>query len=144
MVLRLPPPYAVIIVADLQERILEDIELQPRIWWRSVNDIFLIWEHGEEYLKQFIQTLNAFQSTIKFTAESSKEEISFSEVNVILRNRQLKTDLHIKPTDTQFLDSTSCHPYHCKKSLPYSQALRYNRICSDNKKFDKLWYDLEK
>ena len=144
MVLRLPPPYAVIIVADLQERILEDIELQPRIWWRSINDIFLIWEHGEEYLKQFIQTLNAFQSTIKFTAESSKEEISFSEVNVILRNRQLKTDLHIKPTDTQFLDSTSCHPYHCKKSLPYSQALRYNRICSDNKKFDKLWYDLEK
>ena len=144
MVLRLPPPYAVIIVADLQERILEDIELQPRIWWRSVNDIFLIWEHGEEYLKQFIQTLNAFQSTIKFTAESSKEEISFSEVNVRLRNRQLKTDLHIKPTDTQFLDSTSCHPYHCKKSLPYSQALRYNRICSDNKKFDKLWYDLEK
>ena len=144
MVLRLPPPYAVIIVADLQERILEDIELQPRIWWRSINDIFLIWEHGEEYLKQFIQTLNAFQSTIKFTAESSKEEISFSEVNVRLRNRQLKTDLHIKPTDTQFLDSTSCHPYHCKKSLPYSQALRYNRICSDNKKFDKLWYDLEK
>ena len=144
MVLRLPPPYAVIIVADLQERILEDIELQPRIWWRSINDIFLIWEHGEEYLKQFIQTLNAFQSTIKFTAESSKEEISFSEVNVRLRNRQLKTDLHIKPTDTQFLDSASCHPYHCKKSLPYSQALRYNRICSDNKKFDKLWYDLEK
>ena len=144
MVLRLPPPYAVIIVTDLQERILEDIELQPRIWWRSINDIFLIWEHGEEYLKQFIQTLNAFQSTIKFTAESSKEEISFSEVNVRLRNRQLKTDLHIKPTDTQFLDSTSCHPYHCKKSLPYSQALRYNRICSDNKKFDKLWYDLEK
>ena len=144
MVLRLPPPYAVIIVADLQERILEDIELQPRIWWRSINDIFLIWEHGEEYLKQFIQTLNAFQSTIKFTAESSKEEISFSEVNVRLRNRQLKTDLHIKPTDTQFLDSTSCHPYHCKKSLPYSQALRYNSICSDNKKFDKLWYDLEK
>ena len=144
MVLRLPPPYAVIIVADLQERILEDIELQPRIWWRSINDIFLIWEHGEEYLKQFIQTLNAFQSTIKFTAESSKEEISFSEVNVRLRNRQLKTDLHIKPTDTQFFDSTSCHPYHCKKSLPYSQALRYNWICSDNKKFDKLWYDLEK
>ena len=142
--LRLPPPYAVIIVADLQEKILEDIELQPRIWWRSINDIFLIWEHGEEYLKQFIQTLNAFQSTIKFTAESSKEEISFSEVNVRLRNRQLKTDLHIKPTDTQFLDSTSCHPYHCKKSLPYSQALRYDRICSDNKKFDKLWYDLEK
>ena len=49
--------------------------------------------------------------------------------------RQLETDLHKKPTDThQFLDSTSCHPYHSKKSMPYSQALRDNRIyqrCND-------------
>ena len=58
---------------------------------------------------------------------------------------QLETELHIKPTDThQFLDSTSCHPYHCKKSIPYSQALRYNRICSDNKKFDQCCNDLKK
>ena len=26
------PPYAILIMADLEERILEDIELQPRIW----------------------------------------------------------------------------------------------------------------
>ena len=71
--------------------------------------------------------------------------INVLDVNVRLRNRQLETDLHIKPTDThQFLDSTSCHPYHCKKSIPYSQALRYNRICSDNKKFDQCCNDLEK
>ena len=63
---------------------------------------------------------------------------------VRLRNRQLETDLHIKPTVTKFLDSTSCQPYHCKKSVPYSQALRYNRICSDNKKFDKRCNDLDK
>ena len=69
----------------------------------------------------------------------------FMPVKVRLRNSQLETDLHIKPTDThQFLDSTSCHPYHCKKSIPYSQALRYNRICSDNKKFDQRCNDLEK
>ena len=73
------------------------------------------------------------------------EEINFLDVNIRLRNRQLETDLHTKPTDTyQFLDSTSCHPYHCKKSIPYSQALRYNRLCSDNKKFDQRCSDLEK
>ena len=71
--------------------------------------------------------------------------MNFLDVNVRLRNRQLETDLHIKPTDThQFLDSTSCHPYHCKKSIPYSQALRYNRICSDNKKFHQRCNNLEK
>ena len=72
---------------------------------------------------QFIETLNVCHPTIKFTGEWSKEEINFLDVNIRLRNRQLKTDLHIKPTDThQFLDSTSCHPYHCKKGIPYSHA----------------------
>ena len=65
-------------------------------------------------------------------------------MNIRLRNRHIETDLHIKPTDTHpFLD-TSCHPYHCKKSISYSQALRHNRICSDNKRFDQRCNDLEK
>ena len=34
--------------------------------------------------------------------------------------------------------------WDCKKSIPYSQALRYSSICSDNKKFDQRCNDLEK
>ena len=50
----------------------------------------------------------------------------------------------VKPTDThQFLGPSSSHPYHCKKGIPYSQALRINRICSDNESFDKRCNDLE-
>ena len=53
--------------------------------------------------------------------------------------------LFVKPTDThQFLDPTSSDPYHCKKGIPYSQALRLNRIYSDNVNFDKRCNDLEK
>ena len=99
------------IMADLEERILEDIELQSRIWWRYIDDIFFIWEHGEDSLNQFIETLNVCHPIIKFTAEWSKEEINF---------------------------------WDCKKSIPYSQALRYSSICSDNKKFDQRCNDLEK
>ena len=55
------------------------------------------------------------------------------------------TDLFIKPTDThQFLDLGSSHCYHCKKGIPYSQALRLNRICSCNESFDKRSNDLER
>ena len=54
------------------------------------------------------------------------------------------TDLFVKLTDAyQFLDSSSSHPYHCKKGIPYIQALRLNRICSDNEGFNKLCNDLE-
>ena len=85
-----------------------------------------------------------FHPTIKFTAEYSKEEVNFLDLNIKLIDGELKTDLFVKPTDThQFLDPTSSHPYHCKKGIPYSQALRLNRICSDNTNFDKR-NDLEK
>ena len=45
------PLYAIIFMADLQEWILEDIELQPHIFWRYIDDIFFIWEHGENSLR---------------------------------------------------------------------------------------------
>ena len=74
-----------------------------------------------------------------------KRKNKLLEVNVRLRNRQLEIDLHIKPSNThQFLDSTSCHPYYSKKSIPYSQALRYNTIYSDNKKSDQRCNELDK
>ena len=114
-------------MADLEERILEDTDLQPRIWWRYIDDIFFIWEHGEDFLKQFIETLNAFHSTVQFTSEWSREEINFLYVNVRLRNRQLeRTYISNQLTLISFLARHLV--IHSKKSIPYSQALRYNRI----------------
>ena len=78
--------------------------------------------------------LNKKHPTIKFTAEWSKTQINFLDVTVYLENGNIKTDLYVKPTDThQYLHSSSCHPYHCKKGIPYSQTLRLNRICSDSR-----------
>ena len=42
----------------------------------------------------------------------------------------------VKPTDKhQYLHSASCHPRHCKTSIAYSQALRLQRICSNDSDF---------
>ena len=66
------------------------------------------------------------------------------DVSVKKTNKQLVTDLYIKPTDThQYLHASSCHVYHSKKSIPYSQALRLNRICSENSSYDKRCNELE-
>ena len=63
------PPYAVLLMAGLAERILQDIDLQQHMWWRYIDDIFFRWEHGENSLIQFIETVNAFHSTLKFSTE---------------------------------------------------------------------------
>ena len=36
------PLYAILFMVDLDKRILEDIELQPRIWGRYIDDTFLL------------------------------------------------------------------------------------------------------
>ena len=44
------PPYAILFMADLKEKILSASEKKPMIWWSYLDDIFFIWEHGEEFL----------------------------------------------------------------------------------------------
>ena len=54
-------------------------------------------------------------------------------------------DLVVKPTNTHpFLDTSSSHPYRYKERVPYTQALRLNRICFDNESFDRLCNKLER
>ena len=81
-----------------------------------ISYIFFIWEHGEEKLKKFIDVLNKKHPTITFTGDRSKTKIEILDVIVSLENKKIKTDLIVKPADThQYLHSSSCHPYHCKK-----------------------------
>ena len=47
-------------------------------------------------------------------------------IQVIRSGNQLITDLFVKSTDThQYLHASSCHVYHFKRAIPYSQTLRF-------------------
>ena len=79
--------------------------------------------------------MNTLHPTIKFDSQAqySTESLDFLDVTVSRVGDKLKTDLFTKATDThQFLEFSSCHPYHTKRSIPYSQTLRLRRICSEN------------
>ena len=81
---------------------------------------------------------------MKFTSKYPREQIDFLEVEIIQEDNRLLTDVFVKYTNThQYLHATSCHVYHSKKSIPYSQALRFNRICSKNQLFHKRCNDVE-
>ena len=95
-------------MAASEENILSNVKKKPSIWWRYIDDIFFIWEHGNESLKEFINEINS---------DWSKEKVNFLDVEFTLKNGILPADLFLKPTDTyQFLDPTSCHPYLCKRA----------------------------
>ena len=53
-------------------------------------------------------------------------------------------DLYANLIDThEYLNGSSCHVSYCKTSIPFSQALRLNRVCSENAFFDKRCNKLE-
>ena len=49
---------------------------------RFIDDIFLIWIHGEDCLQEFISYLNSSHRTIKFTSEYSKIALNFLGVSI--------------------------------------------------------------
>ena len=61
----------------------------------------MIWQHGEEKLKEFLKTLNSCHPTIKFTAEYSLDKVNFLDVEVIRNGSTPLIDLYIKLTDTR-------------------------------------------
>ena len=133
------PAYANLFMTRLEERLLEASPDKPLVWMRFIDDVFFIWTHGEEKLKSFINHLNSSHETIKFTSEESRDSISFLDVQVSVgEGGVLSTDLFCKPTDThQYLHKKSCHPWHTKKAIPYGQALRLRRICSEDRQFQE-------
>ena len=132
------PAYANLFMSSLEEDMLNSCEVKPWIWYRYIDDVFFIWTHGEEKLCSFVEYINSYHQTIKFTTEKSRDSVSYLDVLVSRKGRALETDLYCKSTDThQYLQRSSCHPWHVKKAIPYGQALRIRRICSDEKKFRK-------
>ncbi|XP_071504653.1 uncharacterized protein [Diadema antillarum] len=133
---RMAPSFACLLMTKLEQQMLDSAPCRPWIWWRYIDDIFFIWTREEESLHTFIDHINSFHRTIKFTSDFSQEETNFLDVTVRKESNHVTTTLYTKPTDThQYLHSASCHPRHCKTSIPYSQALRLRRICSEDSEF---------
>ena len=62
----------------------------------------------------------------------------FLDTTVYLENGWIKTDLHFTPTNKhQYLRMDNCRAFHCKASIPYSQAFRLCRIWSEEQVIKK-------
>jgi hypothetical protein len=115
------PAFANIFMAELENKMLAGYHLSPSVWFRFLDDIFFIWLHGKESLLEFLNYINNYHETIKYTWEYSERGVSYLDVRVELESGKLQTDVYSKPTDThQYLDFKSCHPAHVKKAIPYA------------------------
>ena len=140
---KMAPSYAILFMAQLENALL-NYPKGPTRYFRYIDDCFMVYDHGETELHKFMEYLNSYHPTIKFTYECSKDTINFLDVQVTKTpNGDLATDLYTKPTDAHsYLYYTSCHPPHTKTSLPYSQAIRICRICTNTTDREKRLDDM--
>ena len=157
------PSYACIFMDNVEKTMLAGQLFTPWWWKRFINDIFFIWLEDERKLKDLFITLNNLHPTIKFTFEIPADvvntevfeeldfvkcipgkSIHFLDLTLQLEDQRVTSDLYCKPTDGhQYLEYSSSHPRHIKKSIVYSQALRVKRLCSKEEIFDEHMIDLK-
>lgn len=133
---KMAPNYANIFMGKLESEFLTRCSFKPLLYRRYIDDIFLVWTHGEDELLEFIDSYNTVHPSIHFTHTYSQATINFLDVTITIEEGKLFTTLYRKPTDRQqYLHYQSDHPRHCKNSIPYSQAHRFKRICSSDTDF---------
>lgn len=133
---RIGPNYANIFMGILENNFLSSTDMQPFFYKRFIDDIFLIWTYGEQNLLKFIDAFNHFHPSIKLSHSYSPLSVNFLDVTVSLCEGKLLTKLYRKPTDKNpLLHFKSSHVRHCKTAIPYSQAHRFKRLCSNREDF---------
>ena len=92
-----------------------------------------------------VNLLNSLQpGVIQFKFDFSNELVEFLDLQIMIENGKLETNLYIKPTNLQlYLDFFSNHPEPCKEGVVYGQALRILERCSKTEDAEKHLDDLK-
>ena len=77
---RMAPSCASLFMGKLEMDFLGSCNKTPLIWLRFLDDIFMVWNHSEQELHEFISKINKFHDTIKFTFNYSNKEANFLDV----------------------------------------------------------------
>ena len=127
----LSPAVANIFMEDFESTAIVTSDYQPRIWYRYVDDTFVVWEHGRQRLDE----------RILFTMEvEENNKISFLDVLVERKDFFIATSVYRKPTHTdRYLNYRSHHHPKTKTGIVSCLKRRTENICLDeNSRIDEI------
>ncbi|XP_030754214.1 uncharacterized protein LOC115881004 [Sitophilus oryzae] len=116
-----------------EEKALESSVLKPAVWFRYVDDTFVVWKHGRDSLDDFLHHLNSQSPSIKFTMETEvNNQLAFLDVLVKRNGDLLDHTVYRKPTHTdRYLHKLSNHHPSQKQGIIGTLANRARRICAN-------------
>lgn len=147
---KMAPSYANIFMHTLEHKFIQEQTIKPFLWKRYIDDILMIWTSNTSQLQNFLQKLNSFHKTIKFTWEISNSSINFLDVTIFKGKKfnscnKLDFRTYYKPTNTfQYLHHQSYHTKATKKAVIIGEAKRLKRTNSSNETFQQNLSNLKR
>ena len=137
---KMAPSFAGLFMANLECPFLDSCVYKPSVYKRYIDDIFILWEHGETSLNQFLTKLNTTHPTIKFTWEYNHQSITFLDVDIYKQTHSDGTPMlayrtHFKETNSfQYVHFRSFHPKATKKGIDKGELTIIKNTTSDDAK----------
>ena len=128
----LSPVLANMYMEAFERRALEREELRPKLWWRYVDDTFVVIK--KERLEPFFEHLNSLDESIKLTMETETTggNLPFLDCLAQRVGNRIKTTLYRKPTDTDaVLRYTSAHPRQVFAAIANSLFYKVEHLCTE-------------
>ena len=139
---RFSPSYANLYMASWEKEVLQRSLVKPLLFKRFIDDIFIIWPNDLCSLHEFIDICNSVHQSIKVVSTISMFSIHFLDICIYKGDHFSATGLldfkiAFKSTDShRLLSRSSFHPPHVKRSVIWSQVMRFARRCSSKSQFD--------
>jgi hypothetical protein len=136
------PSLADLYLESFDESARTGFRTRPLIYFRYIDDVFMVWTGTVEDLREFETFCNNLIPGIQINFEHSPSSVNFLDTTVYFADldantRSLETRIFFKPTDThQLLEKQSFHPPHCYKGVLKSQFIRFKRISSTKMDYD--------
>ena len=96
---------------------------RPLLLKRYIDDILIIWTNPQDDLVQFLDDLNNFHPSLKYTYEYSTDSTNFLDLTIykgphLQRTQRLDTQTYQKPQNLyQYLHYTSYHQKSVHKAI---------------------------
>ena len=113
-----------------EQAIVKQIKNSHGLYFRYIDDIFIIINWPIRHLMKQIDLWNKFDINIKLSANISPSA-DFLDLHINNKDGTLFTSVYHKPSyEPYYLPFNSIHPIHMKKNIPFTMLLRAIRYCS--------------
>ena len=144
---RMAPSYANLLMASLEKQLLETSpqQIQPLFWKCYINNIFMIWQHNNTELTNFLQHINSFHPTIKFQYETSRDSIRWPRHHHTHNSQPETTIIALHQTNWQRPPFAPLIPPPDLQNWNNLQpGPQYRRITTNNTELEKQLWRLNK